>query len=69
MVVAGSRGQMVAKDPVDFGVRSAIWAPASHAAQRILPEPHGKKFALIVNEFGEIGIDDYFLPNIWIKCE
>src|SRR5437868_6779307 len=25
---------------------------------RILSEPHGKKYAVIVNEFGEIGIDD-----------
>ena len=26
---------------------------------RILSEPHGKKYAVIVNEFGEIGIDDW----------
>lgn len=25
---------------------------------RILSEPHGKKFAVIVNEFGEVGIDN-----------
>src|SRR5438309_332362 len=25
---------------------------------RILSEPHGKKYAVIVNEFGEIGIDN-----------
>lgn len=25
---------------------------------RILTEPHGKKFAVIVNEFGEVGIDN-----------
>src|SRR5215207_4867740 len=25
---------------------------------RILSEPHGRKFAVIVNEFGEIGIDN-----------
>src|ERR1700741_4126458 len=25
---------------------------------RIPPEPHGQKFAVIVNEFGEIGIDN-----------
>src|SRR5579875_1837513 len=25
---------------------------------RILSEPHGKKYAVIVNEFGEVGIDD-----------
>ena len=27
---------------------------------RILSEPHGRKFAVIVNEFGEIGIDNLF---------
>jgi len=26
--------------------------------KRILSEPHGKKYAVIVNEFGEIGIDN-----------
>ena len=25
---------------------------------RILSEPHGKKYAVVVNEFGEIGIDN-----------
>jgi G3E family GTPase len=25
---------------------------------RILSEPHGKRYAVIVNEFGEIGIDN-----------
>ncbi len=25
---------------------------------RILTEPHGRKFAVIVNEFGEVGIDN-----------
>ncbi len=25
---------------------------------RILSEPHGQKYAVIVNEFGEIGIDN-----------
>ncbi|MBV8061551.1 MAG: GTP-binding protein, partial [Alphaproteobacteria bacterium] len=25
---------------------------------RILSEPHGKKYAVIVNEFGEVGIDN-----------
>ena len=28
---------------------------------RILSEPHGKKFAVIVNEFGEVGIDHHLL--------
>jgi G3E family GTPase len=30
---------------------------------RILSEPHGKKFAVIVNEFGEIGIDNDIIVN------
>ncbi len=25
---------------------------------RILSEPHGRKYAVIVNEFGEVGIDN-----------
>lgn len=28
---------------------------------RILTEPHGKKYAVIVNEFGEIGIDNHLV--------
>ncbi|MGD9769663.1 MAG: GTP-binding protein [Pseudolabrys sp.] len=30
---------------------------------RILTQPHGKKFAVIVNEFGEIGIDNDLVVN------
>jgi len=30
---------------------------------RILSEPHGKKYAVIVNEFGEIGIDNDLIVN------
>jgi G3E family GTPase len=30
---------------------------------RILSEPHGKRFAVIVNEFGEIGIDNDLVVN------
>src|SRR3954462_10775512 len=30
---------------------------------RILTEPHGKKYAVIVNEFGEIGIDNDLVVN------
>jgi G3E family GTPase len=30
---------------------------------RILSEPHGKKYAVIVNEFGEIGIDNQLIVN------
>jgi G3E family GTPase len=31
---------------------------------RILSEPHGKKYAVIVNEFGEIGIDNDFVVGV-----
>jgi G3E family GTPase len=30
---------------------------------RILSEPHGKKYAVVVNEFGEIGIDNDLVVN------
>src|SRR5438270_6649568 len=30
---------------------------------RILSEPHGKRYAVIVNEFGEIGIDNDLVPG------
>ncbi|MFL5037433.1 MAG: CobW family GTP-binding protein, partial [Microvirga sp.] len=30
---------------------------------RILTEPHGKRYAVIVNEFGEIGIDNQLVVN------
>jgi len=30
---------------------------------RILSEPHGKKYAVIVNEFGELGIDNEIIVN------
>ena len=30
---------------------------------RILSEPHGKKYAVIVNEFGEIGIDNHLVVD------
>src|SRR3712207_4814123 len=30
---------------------------------RILTEPHGKRYAVIVNEFGEIGIDNDLVVN------
>jgi len=35
---------------------------------RILSEPHGKKYAVIVNEFGEIGIDNDLIVGRTRKC-
>jgi G3E family GTPase len=34
-----------------------------HLLNRILTEPHGKRYAVIVNEFGEIGIDNDLVVN------
>src|SRR3977135_918011 len=39
---------------------------------RILSEPHGKKYAVIVNEFGEIGIDNDLIVGAdeeWFEIE
>jgi G3E family GTPase len=35
---------------------------------RILSEPHGKRYAVIVNEFGEIGIDNELGSGPTRKC-
>ncbi len=35
---------------------------------RILSENHGKKYAVIVNEFGEIGIDNDLIIGAMKKC-
>src|SRR3974377_264562 len=40
-------------------VLTGYWGPGKTTfPNRILSEPHGKKYAVIVNEFGEIGIDN-----------
>ena len=36
---------------------------------RTLSEPHGKKYAVIVNEFGEIGIHLFRIENIEDFCD
>jgi G3E family GTPase len=48
---------MSAKIPVTV-LTGYLGAGKTTLLNRILSEPHGKKFAVIVNEFGEIGIDN-----------
>ncbi|HEX5212759.1 MAG TPA: GTP-binding protein [Pseudolabrys sp.] len=49
--------QTPAKIPVTV-LTGYLGAGKTTLLNRILSEPHGKKFAVIVNEFGEIGIDN-----------
>lgn len=48
---------MSAKIPVTV-LTGYLGAGKTTLLNRILTEPHGKKYAVIVNEFGEIGIDN-----------
>jgi G3E family GTPase len=48
---------MTDKIPVTV-VTGYLGAGKTTLLNRILSEPHGKKYAVIVNEFGEIGIDN-----------
>src|SRR6202165_4847597 len=48
---------MTEKIPVTV-VTGYLGAGKTTLLNRILSEPHGKKYAVIVNEFGEIGIDN-----------
>jgi G3E family GTPase len=49
--------EQVEKIPVTV-LTGYLGAGKTTLLNRILSEPHGKKFAVIVNEFGEIGIDN-----------
>jgi G3E family GTPase len=50
---------MAAADKIPVTVLTGyLGAGKTTLLNRILTEPHGKKFAVIVNEFGEIGIDN-----------
>jgi G3E family GTPase len=51
--------QEATKDKIPVTVLTGyLGAGKTTLLNRILSEPHGKKFAVIVNEFGEIGIDN-----------
>ena len=50
------------KTPVTV-ITGYLGAGKTTLLNRILSEPHGKKFAVIVNEFGEIGIDNDLIVN------
>jgi G3E family GTPase len=54
--------QTPAKIPVTV-LTGYLGAGKTTLLNRILSEPHGKKFAVIVNEFGEIGIDNELVVN------
>ena len=50
------------KTPVTV-ITGYLGAGKTTLLNRILSEPHGKKYAVIVNEFGEIGIDNDLIVN------
>ena len=54
--------QTPAKIPVTV-LTGYLGAGKTTLLNRILSEPHGKKYAVIVNEFGEIGIDNELVVN------
>jgi G3E family GTPase len=54
--------ESLAKIPVTV-LTGYLGAGKTTLLNRILSEPHGKKFAVIVNEFGEIGIDNELIVN------
>src|SRR5262245_35429603 len=56
-VSAGTERSMSDKIPVTV-LTGYLGAGKTTLLNRILSEPHGQKFAVIVNEFGEIGIDN-----------
>ena len=52
-------GQETGKDKIpDTVLTGYLGAGKTTLLNRILSEPHGRKYAVIVNEFGEIGIDN-----------
>src|SRR5215213_224252 len=56
-VTAATESSMSDKVPVTV-LTGYLGAGKTTLLNRILSEPHGQKFAVIVNEFGEIGIDN-----------
>ena len=59
---AAATSQNADKIPVTV-LTGYLGAGKTTLLNRILSEPHGKKYAVIVNEFGEIGIDNDLVVN------
>src|SRR5262245_6391016 len=57
MLAPGTESSMTDKNPVTV-LTGYLGACKTTLLNRILSEQHGQKFAVIVNEFGEIGIDN-----------
>ncbi|HEY9211476.1 MAG TPA: GTP-binding protein [Ancylobacter sp.] len=57
MAEAKSNENIATKIPVTV-LTGYLGAGKTTLLNRILSEPHGKKYAVVVNEFGEIGIDN-----------
>jgi G3E family GTPase len=57
-----TENQAIDKVPVTV-LTGYLGAGKTTLLNRILSEPHGQKFAVIVNEFGEIGIDNDLVVN------
>ncbi|MDI3470474.1 MAG: Metal chaperone, involved in Zn homeostasis [Pseudolabrys sp.] len=62
MSTAPSTSDTASKIPVTV-LTGYLGAGKTTLLNRILSEPHGKKYAVIVNEFGEIGIDNDLVVN------
>src|SRR5215210_5893310 len=62
MTEKGVSEEMSERVPVTV-ITGYLGAGKTTLLNRILSEPHGQKFAVIVNEFGEIGIDNDLIVN------
>ena len=61
---SGTEPSAVMSDKIPVTVLTGyLGAGKTTLLNRILSEPHGQKFAVIVNEFGEIGIDSDLVVN------
>ena len=49
-------------------VLTGYLVPARRRCSIVLTEDHGKRYAVIVNEFGEIGIDNDLVVDTTKKC-
>src|SRR3989449_7562994 len=59
MPIYGGQTEQCMSDKIPVTVLTGyLGAGKTTLLNRILSEPHGKKYAVIVNEFGEIGIDN-----------